>query len=61
MCRHASELRGVRKNGSDDENGFVLGSDAANNVNSVPTFRENLPIPSFFEFLSLEDGANSLP
>ena len=61
MCRHASELRGVRKNDCDDENWVVLGCDAVNSVNSVPTFRENLPIPSFFEFLSLEDGANSLP
>ena len=60
MYRHVSELRGVRKNSNDDENWVVLGCYVASNVNALPMFRDNLPISSFFEILSLEDGADKL-
>ena len=60
MYGHASEWRGVRKNSNEDENWVILGCYPASRVNSFPMFQENLPIPSFVGFLSLEEGTDKL-
>jgi hypothetical protein len=38
----------------------LLGCYAASNGNPLPTFRDNLSVPSFLDFLTLEDGSDTL-
>jgi hypothetical protein len=57
------EISGLRRDVA--ENSALLGCDAASGGNSLPTFRDNLVVPSSgfknpFGFLNPEDGANRL-